>query len=132
MWNLQSPWSLEPVSKTPYRITPLEFKELKEQLEELWSHRYIRPSISLWGTLVLFVKKKDGMMRMCIDYQRLNNLTVKNKYLLPLIDELFDQLQGSQYFTKLNLRQEYGHVRIREEDIPKTAFLCGTLTTNLL
>jgi hypothetical protein len=83
----------EPISRTPYRIAPLELNELKEQLEELLRQRYIRPSISPWGVPVLFAKKKDSTMRMCIDYRGLNNLTVKNKYPLPLIDELFDQLQ---------------------------------------
>ncbi|KAL8089187.1 hypothetical protein AgCh_038824 [Apium graveolens] len=84
----------EPISKVPYRMTPLELQELKEQLQELLDIGFIRPSVSQWGAPVLFVKKKDGSMRLCIDYRELNKVTVKNKYPLPSIDDLFDQLQG--------------------------------------
>ena len=80
----------EPVSKAPYRMAPAELKELKAQLQELLDLGFIRPSYSPWGALVLFVKKKDGSMRMCIDYRELNILTIKNKYPLPRIDDLFD------------------------------------------
>ncbi|KAI5649734.1 hypothetical protein M9H77_35739 [Catharanthus roseus] len=112
----------KPISRTPYRMAQEELKELKKQLQELLQQGYIRPSTSPWGAPVLFVKKKDGTLRMCIDYRGLNNVTVKNKYPLPLIDELFDQLQGAGCFSKLDLRQGYYQVRIREKDIPITAF----------
>ena len=82
----------EPVSRTPYRMAPAELKELKIQLQELLDLGFIRPSFSPWGAPVLFVKKKDGSLRMCIDYRELNKLTIKNKYPLPRIDNLFDQL----------------------------------------
>lgn len=111
-----------PVSRTPYRLAPAELKELKEQLEDLLVRNFIRPSSSPWGAPVLFVKKKDGTLRLCIDYRGLNRLTIKNKYPLPLIDELFDQLQGARVFSKLDLRQGYYQLRINDEDIPKTAF----------
>jgi hypothetical protein len=111
-----------PVSKAPYRMAPAELKELKEQLQELLDKGFIRPSVSPWGAPVLFVKKKDGTMRMCIDYRELNKITVKNKYPLPRIDDLFDQLQGAQIFSKIDLRSGYHQLKIRREDIPKTAF----------
>ena len=113
---------VEPVSKAPYRMAPAELKELKIQLQGLLDIGFIRPSVSPWGAPVLFVKKKDGSMRMCIDYRELNKLTVKNKYPLPRIDDLFDQLQGKTVFSKIDLRSGYHQLRIREEDIPKTAF----------
>ncbi|GJY13372.1 reverse transcriptase domain-containing protein [Tanacetum coccineum] len=97
-------------------------KELSEQLKELSDKGFIRPSSSPWGALVLFVKKKDGSFRMCIDYRELNKLTVKNRYPLPRIDDLFDQLQGSSVYSKINLRSGYHQLRVREEDIPRTAF----------
>ncbi|GJV41050.1 putative reverse transcriptase domain-containing protein [Tanacetum coccineum] len=97
-------------------------KELSEQLKELSDKGFIRPSSSPWGAPVLFVKKKDGSFRMCIDYQELNKLTVKNRYPLPRIDDLFDQLQGSSVYSKIDLRSGYHQLRVREEDIPKTAF----------
>ena len=112
----------EPVSKAPYRMAPTELKELKAQLQELLDLGFIRPSYSPWGAPVLFVKKKDGSMRMCIDYRELNKLTIKNKYPLPRIDDLFDQLQGMTVFSKIDLRSGYHQLRIREEDIPKTTF----------
>nr|GEW45583.1 hypothetical protein [Tanacetum cinerariifolium] len=93
-----------PVAKSPYRLAPSEMKELSGQLRELQENGFIRPSSSSWGAPVLFVKKKDGSFRMCIDYRELNKLTTKNHYPLPMIDELFDQLQGSQYFSKIDLR----------------------------
>ncbi|XP_075521495.1 uncharacterized protein LOC142554710 [Primulina tabacum] len=111
-----------PKSKTLYRMAPAELKELKIQLQELIERKYIRPSSSPWGAPVLFVKKKDGTLRLCIDYRDLNNVTIKNKYPLPRIDELFDALQGSKVYSKIDLRQGYYQLRIREEDIPKTAF----------
>ncbi|GJR37861.1 putative reverse transcriptase domain-containing protein [Tanacetum coccineum] len=111
-----------PVARTPYRLAPSEIKELSEQLKELSDKGFIRPSSSPWGAPVLFVKKKDGSFRMCIDYRELNKLTVKNRYPLPRIDDLFDQLQGSSVYSKIDLRSGYHQLRVREEDIPKTAF----------
>ncbi|XP_060961016.1 uncharacterized protein LOC133031515 [Cannabis sativa] len=112
----------EPVSKAPYRMAPAELKELKIQLQGMLDLGFTRPSVSPWGAPVLFVKKKDGTLRMCIDYRELNKLTIKNKYPLPRIDDLFDQLQGKTVFSKIDLRSGYHQLRIREEDIPKTAF----------
>ncbi|KAI3668750.1 hypothetical protein L1987_88233 [Smallanthus sonchifolius] len=112
----------EPVAKAPYRLAPSEMKELMSQLEELTEKGFIRPSISPWGAPVLFVKKKDGSMRMCIDYRELNKRTVKNKYPLPRIDDLFDQLQGASWFSKIDLRSGYHQLKVREKDVPKTAF----------
>ncbi|GKD73427.1 transposon ty3-G gag-pol polyprotein, partial [Tanacetum coccineum] len=93
-----------PVARAPYRLAPSEMKELSEQLKELSDKGFIRPSSSPWGAPVLFVKKKDGSFRMCIDYRELNKLTVKNRYPLPKIDDLFDQLQGSSVYSKIDLR----------------------------
>ncbi|GJR52894.1 putative nucleotidyltransferase, ribonuclease H [Tanacetum coccineum] len=111
-----------PVARAPYRLAPSEMKELSEQLQELSDKDFIRPSSSPWGAPVLFVKKKDGSFRMCIDYRELNKLTVKNRYPLPRIDDLFDQLQGSSIYSKIDLRSGYHQLRVREQDIPKTAF----------
>ncbi|GJY39112.1 putative reverse transcriptase domain-containing protein [Tanacetum coccineum] len=109
-------------ARAPYRLAPSEMKELSDQLQELSNKGFIRPSSSPWGAPVLFVKKKDGSFRMCIDYRELNKLTVKNRYPLPRIDDLFDQLQGSSVYSKIDLRSSYHQLRVREEDIPKTAF----------
>ena len=111
-----------PISKTPYRMAPVELQELKDQLQELLGQGFIQQSTSPWGAPVLFVKKKDGALRMCIDYRGLNQVTIKNKYPLPHIEELFDQLRGAKVFSKLDLRQGYYQVRIRKEDVTKTAF----------
>ena len=111
-----------PVAKSPYRLAPSEMQELASQLQELTDKGFIRPSVSPWGAPVLFVKKKDGSFRMCIDYRELNKLTIKNRYPLPRIDDLFDQLQGSTCFSKIDLRSGYHQLRVRKEDIPKTAF----------
>nr|GEV49024.1 putative reverse transcriptase domain-containing protein [Tanacetum cinerariifolium] len=111
-----------PVARAPYRLAPSDMKELSDQLKELADKGFIRPSSSPWGALILFVKKKDGSFRMCIDYWELNKLTVKNRYLLPRIDDLFDQLQGSSVYLKINLRSGYQQLRVQEEDIPKTSF----------
>ncbi|GJR20391.1 putative reverse transcriptase domain-containing protein [Tanacetum coccineum] len=111
-----------PIARVPYRLAPSEMKELSEQLQELSDKGFIRPSSSPWGAPVLFVKKKDGSFRMCIDYQELNKLTVKNRYPLSRIDDLFDQLQGSSIYSKMDLRSGYHQLRVREGDIPKTAF----------
>ncbi|GJU10400.1 putative reverse transcriptase domain-containing protein, partial [Tanacetum coccineum] len=111
-----------PVAQAPYRLAPSKMKELSEQLQELSDKCFIRPSSSSWGAPVLFVKKKDGSFRMCIDYRELNKLTVKNRYPLPRIEDLFDQLQGSSIYSKIDLRFGYHQLRVREQDIPKTAF----------
>ena len=103
-------------------MAPAELRELKAQLQELLSKGFIRPSASPWGSSVFFVKKKDGSFRMCIDYRQLNKLTVKNKYPLPRIDDLFDQLQGACTFSKIDLRSGYHQLKIRAADVPKTAF----------
>ncbi|GJS66928.1 putative reverse transcriptase domain-containing protein [Tanacetum coccineum] len=111
-----------PVAQALYRLAPSEMKELSNQLKELSDKGFIRPSSSPWGAPVLFVKKKDRSFWMCIDYRELNKLTVKNRYPLPRIDDLFDQLQGSSVYSKINMRSDYHQLRVREEDIPKTAF----------
>nr|GEY50255.1 putative reverse transcriptase domain-containing protein [Tanacetum cinerariifolium] len=111
-----------PVARTPYRLAPSQMQELSNQLQELTNRGFIRPSTSPWGALVLFVKKKDGTFRMCIDYRELNKLTIKNRYPLPRIDDLFDQLQGSSVYLKIDLRSCYHQLRVRDKDIPKTAF----------
>jgi hypothetical protein len=96
--------------------------ELKKQLDELLAKGFIRPSSSPWGAPILFVRKKDGSMRMCIDYRELNKVTIKNRYPLPRIDDLFDHVQGACYFSKIDLRSGYHQLKVQEEDIPKTAF----------
>jgi hypothetical protein len=111
-----------PISKAPYRMALSKLKELKEQLQELLDKGFIRPSISLWGAPALFVKKNDGSMRMCINYRELNKVTIKNRYPLSRIDDLLDQLQGAQVFSKVDLCSGYHQVRVKEEDIPKTTF----------
>nr|CAD40076.1 OSJNBa0085C10.29 [Oryza sativa Japonica Group] len=111
-----------PISKRPYRMPANELEELKTQIKELQDKGYVRPSSSPWGAQVLFVKKKDGSMRMCVDYRSLNKVTIKNKYPLPRIDDLFDQLKGAKVFSKIDLRSEYHQLKIRPRDIPKTAF----------
>ncbi|KAH0660902.1 hypothetical protein KY289_029650 [Solanum tuberosum] len=111
-----------PISIPPYRMAPAELRELSAQLEDLLGKGFIRPSVSPWGAPVLFVKKKDGTMRMCIDYRQLNKVTVKNRYPMPRIDDLFDQLQGAAMFSKIDLRSGYHQLRIRAADIPKTSF----------
>ncbi|KAI3784091.1 hypothetical protein L1987_43183 [Smallanthus sonchifolius] len=111
-----------PVARAPYRLAPSEIQELASQLQELSDKGFIRPIHSPWGAPVLFVKKKDGSFRMCIDYRELNKLTIKNRYPLPRIDDLFDQLQGSTCFSKIDLRSGYHQLRVQEDDIPKTAF----------
>ena len=111
-----------PISTTPYRMAPTELKELKIQLEELVDKNFIKPSVLPWGVPVLFVKKKDGTLRLCIDYRQLNKVTMSNKYPLPRIDHLFDQLQGTKVFSKIDLRLGYHQQKIRNCDVPKTAF----------
>ncbi|GJW42542.1 putative reverse transcriptase domain-containing protein [Tanacetum coccineum] len=106
-FNIELIPGAEPISKAPYRMAPIELKELKDQLQELLERGFIRPSVSPWGALVLFVKKKDGSMRLCIDYYELNKITIHNRYPLPRIDDLFDQLQGARHFSKIDLRSGY-------------------------
>ncbi|XP_040361820.1 uncharacterized protein LOC121049220 [Rosa chinensis] len=111
-----------PISQAPYRMAPAEVKELYIQLQELTDKGFIQPSVSPWGAPVLFVKKKDGTLRLCIDYRKLNRVTIRNKYPLPRIDDLFDQLRGAKVFSKIDLRSGYHQLRIKEEDVAKTAF----------
>ncbi|GJW35190.1 putative reverse transcriptase domain-containing protein [Tanacetum coccineum] len=111
-----------PVACAPYRLAPSEMKELSVQLQELLEKGFIRPSSSPWGAPILFVKKKYGSFRMCIDYRELNKLYIKNRYPLSRIDDLFDQLQGSSVYSKIDLRSGYHQLHIKEEDIPITAF----------
>ena len=111
-----------PVSMQPYRMAPIELKELKAQLEELLKKGFIRPSVSPWGAPVLFVKKKDGTLRLCVDYRQLNKVTIKNKYPLPRIDDLFDQLKDAGVFSKIDLRLGYYQLKVKDTAVPKTAF----------
>jgi hypothetical protein len=112
-----------PISKRAYRVSGPELVELKKQIDELLEKGYIRPSTSPWAAPVLFVEKKDGTKRMCIDYRALNEVTIKNKYPLPRIEDLFDQLRGASVFSKIDLWSGYHQLRIRPSDIPKTAFI---------
>ena len=107
-----------PISKRPYRMPPKELVELKIQLQELLDKGFIRPSASPWGCPALFVKKKDGSLRLCVDYLPLNAVTIKNKYSLPRIDVLFDQLAGARIFSKIDLHSGYHQIKIRPCDIP--------------
>ncbi|XP_061376293.1 uncharacterized protein LOC133318320 [Gastrolobium bilobum] len=111
-----------PISIAPYRMAPLELRELKKQIEELLSKEFIRPSTSPWGAPTILIKKKDGSLRLCVDYRQLNKVTVKNKYPLPRIDDLMDQLRGARVFSKIDLRSGYHQIRVKPEDILKTAF----------
>ncbi|KAA3487545.1 DNA/RNA polymerases superfamily protein [Gossypium australe] len=110
------------VSIASYRMAPKELVELKAQIQELLDLGFIHPSVSPWGTPVLFVKKKDGSMCMCIDYRQLNKLTIKNKYLLPRIDDLFDQFRGASVFSKIDFRSGYYQLRVKKADVYKTTF----------
>lgn len=112
-----------PIANRHNCMSSIEQEELKKQLAELMEKGFVRPSTSPWGSPVLFVKKKDGLMRMCIDYRELNKVTIKNKYPLPRIDNLLDQLKGAKYFSKIDLCSGYHQMKIREQDIPKTAFV---------
>ena len=111
-----------PISIAPYRMSASELGELKKQLEELLEKQFIRPSVSPWGAPVLLVKKKDGSMRLCVDYRQLNKVTIKNRYPLPRIDDLMDQLVSAVVFSKIDLRSGYHQIRVKAEDISKTAF----------
>jgi hypothetical protein len=112
-----------PISQAPYKMAPKELKELKEQLDELESKGFIQESISPWGSPVIFVDKRDGGRRMCGDFKNLNNVTIKNKYPLPRIQDLFDQVHGAGVFSKIDLRSGYHQIKIKPEDVPKTAFV---------
>ena len=111
-----------PISMTPHRMAPVELEELKVQIQELLDKGFIRPSTSPWGTPVLFAKKRDKTLRLCIDYMQLNKVTIKNWYPLPRIDDLFDQLRGARVYSKIDLCTGYHKLRAREADIPKIAF----------
>ncbi|GKF81469.1 putative reverse transcriptase domain-containing protein, partial [Tanacetum coccineum] len=111
-----------PVARAPYRLAPSEMRELLKQLRELLEKGFNCLSLSTWGAPVFFVKKKNGSFRMCIDYRELNKLTVKNRYPLLRIDDLFDQLQGSSVYSKIDLRSGYHQLHIKEDDIPIKAF----------
>ncbi|XP_062028654.1 uncharacterized protein LOC133744583 [Rosa rugosa] len=111
-----------PVSMAPFRMAPTELRELKEQIDGLLEQGFIRPSTSPWGAPVVFAKKKDGSLRLCVDYRQLNKVTIKNRYPLPRIDDLFDQLKKATVFSKIDLRSGYHQLRVKDEDIPKTAF----------
>nr|GFD43409.1 putative reverse transcriptase domain, aspartic peptidase domain protein [Tanacetum cinerariifolium] len=106
-FNIELILGAEPISKALYRMALIELKELKDQLQELLERGFIRPSVSSWGASVLFVKKKDDSMRLCIDYHELNKITICNRYPLPRINDLFDQLQGAMHFSKIDLRSRY-------------------------
>jgi hypothetical protein len=112
----------EPIARTPYWMSTPELQELKMQLKELLDLGLIRPSVSPWGAPVIFIRKKDGSWRLCIDYRQLNKATIKNHYPLPRIDDLFDQMKGVTVFSKIDLRSGYHQLRIKEDDVPKTAF----------
>jgi hypothetical protein len=113
---------IAPISKRPYRMDVKDLVELKKQIEELLEKGFIHPSSSPWGAPVLFVSKKDGSRRMCVDYRSLNEVTIKNKYPLPQIEDLFDQMKGAKIFSKIDLRSGYHQLKIRAEHVPKAAF----------
>ena len=112
-----------PPYKSPYKLSLAEMDELKRQIETLLEQGWIRPSSSPYGAPILFIPKKDGKWRMCIDYRALNRITVKNRYPLPKVEELMDRLHGARYFTKIDLYSGYHQIRVRESDIEKTAFV---------
>ena len=111
-----------PVLMAPYRMAPTELVKLKKQIEDLLGKQFIRPSTSPWGAPMLLVKKKDGSSRLCVDYRQLNKMTIKNKYPLPRIDDLIDQLHGSSVFSKIDLRSRYHQILVKEDDVQKTTF----------
>ena len=113
---------MTPISRAPYRMAPIELKELKTQLQELLDKGFIQPSVSPWGVPVLFVKKKDGTLWMCIEYRQINKVTEKNKYLLSRMEDLFDQLKGASVFSKIDLQSRYYQLRVKYVDVPKTTF----------
>ena len=119
-----------PISMTPHRMAPVELQELRVQLKELLDKRFIRPSTSPWGALVLFAKKKGKTLRLCIDYRQLNRVMINNRYPLLRIDDLFDQLRGARVYPKIDLRTGYHQLRVRDTNIPKTALgrVMGTMS----
>jgi hypothetical protein len=121
---------LQPGTTPISRMPPKELAELKKQLQELLDKGYIRPSSSPWGCPTLFVKKKDGSLRLCVDYRPLNVVTIKNKYPLPRIDVLFDQLAGAKVFSKIDLRSGYHQIKIRPSDIPRQLSLLAMAYMN--
>jgi len=112
----------KPVSMAPYRMSASELAELKKQLEDFLDKKFVRPSVSPWGAPMLLVKKKDDSMRLCIDYRQLNKVTIKNRYPLPRIDDLMDQLVGARVFSKIDLRSGYHQIKVKDEDMQKTTF----------
>jgi hypothetical protein len=112
-----------PIYKTPYRMATPKLVKLKEHIKELLEKGFIHPNSSLWGGPVIFVPEKDDTQRLCVDYHALNEVTIKNKYPLPRIDDMFDQLRGACVFSKIDLRSGYHQLKIRECDIPKTTFV---------
>jgi hypothetical protein len=115
--------STAPICKRAYRVSGLELVELKKQIDEMSEKGYIRLSTSPWATPVLFMEKKDGTKRMCVDFRALNEVTIKNKYPLPRIEDLFDQLRGASVFSKIDMRSGYHQLRIRPSEISKTTFI---------
>ena len=111
-----------PISMTPHRMAPVELQGLKVRLPEPLDKGFIKPSTSPWGAPILFAKKKGKTLRLCIDYRQLNRVMIQNWYPLPRIDDLFDQLRGARVYSKIDLRTSYHQLRVRETDIPKTAF----------
>jgi hypothetical protein len=120
-----------PIFKRPYRMAANQLAELKEQLQDLLDKGYIHPSTSPWGAPIIFVPNKDGTQRMCVDYHSLNEVTIKNKYRLPRIDDLFDQLNGACVFSKIDLRSGYHQLKIRASDIPKPPSLLDMVYTSI-
>jgi len=112
----------QPIFRSPHKMARVEQVELKKQIDELLAKGFIRPSVFPWAAPVIFVEKKDGTKRLCVDYRGLNQVTIKNKYPLPRIDALFDQLKGAMVFSKIDLQSGYNQLRIKEEDIEKMAF----------
>ena len=113
---------ISPISKTPHRMAPVELQELRVQLQELLDKGFIRPSTSPWGASVLIAKKRGKTLRLCIGYRQLNRVMIQNRYLLPRIDDLFDQLRGAQVYSKIGFRAGYHQLSVRDTDIPKTSF----------
>jgi hypothetical protein len=113
---------IPPIAQQPYQMAPTELNKLKNQLQELLDMGFIQASNSPWGEPVLFVRMKDGTHRLCIDYRKLNKIAMKNKYLLPHIDDLFDQLKGARAFSNIDMRLGYYQMKIKEVDVAKTAF----------
>jgi hypothetical protein len=122
-YNIELVPGTRPLTIVPYRMSPTELADLKRQIKDLSAKEFIRPSASPWGAPVFLVKKKDGKSRLCVDYRQLNKVTIKIKYPLPRIDDLMDQLSGAVIFSKIDLKSGYHQIRVREEDIPKTAFM---------